>query len=131
MPEPSIHRPTRGGGFPGWIYVLNDWERYWMFKARGEFRGYPGAGIPADAFSFRRIVYILRHVNTTRNPHKYEQCSPSPDKVAWSRDYDQYAGWSDRLSMLVEVLNVNALRHMDATSLGRLSACAKAFGHKR
>ena len=128
MPEPSIHRPARGGGFPGWIYVLNDWERYWVFKARGEFRGY--AGIPADAFSFRRIVYILRHVNTTRNPHKYEQCRPSPDKVAWSRDYDRYVGWSDRLSMLVEVLNVNALRHMDATSLGRLSACAKAFGHK-
>ena len=128
MPEPSIHRPARGGGFPGWIYVLNDWERYWVFKARGEFRGY--VGVPADAFSFRRIVYILRHVNMTRNPHKYEQCRPSPDKVAWSRDYDRYAGWSDRLSMLVEVLNVNALRHMDATSLGRLSACAKAFGHK-
>ena len=128
MPEPSIHRPARGGGFPGWIYVLNDWERYWVFKARGEFRGY--VGVPADAFSFRRIVYILGHANVTRCPPKYSQCRPSPDKVAWSRDYDRYVGWSDRLSMLVEVLDVNALRHMDATSLGRLSACAKAFGHK-
>ena len=128
MPEPSIHRPTRGGGFPGWIYVLNDWERYWVFKARGEFRGY--VGVPADAFSFRRIVYILGHANVTRCPPKYSQCRPSPDKVAWSRDYDRYAGSADRLSPLVEVLDVNALNHMDATSLGRLSACAKAFGHK-
>ena len=129
MPEPSIHRPARGGGFPGWIYVLNDWERYWVFKARGEFRGY--VGVPADAFSFRRIVYILGHANVTRCPPKYSQCRPSPDKVAWSRDYDRYAGSADRLSPLVEVLDVNALNHMDATSLGRLSACAMAFGHKK
>ena len=93
-----------------------------------------------DAFSYRRIMYILRH--RTKNtefrcwPHSlrlyYDQCEPDPDELAWSRDYEGYTGPSDRLSPLVDVglLGVNALAYVDAASLGRLSACAMAFGHR-
>ena len=42
-----------------------------MSKAGGEFRGY--VGVPADAFSFRRIVYILGHANVTSGGAKYSQ----------------------------------------------------------
>ena len=142
MPEPNASRPTRGGGFPGWIYVLNDLERYRAFKAGGGFRGLWDRGkreSNPDAFSYRRIMYILRH--RTKNyefkcwPHLsrlYDQCSPDPDELAWSRDYEGYTGPSDRLSPLVDVglLGVNALAYVDAASLGRLSACAMAFGHR-
>ena len=95
MPEPKACRPTRGGGFPGWIYVLHDLERYRAFKAGGGFRGLWDRGKrenEPDAFSYRRIMYILRH--RTKNtefrcwPHSlrlyYDQCEPDPDELAWS-----------------------------------------------
>ena len=140
MPEPNASRPTRGGGFPGWIYVLHDLEQYRAFKAGGGFRGLWNRGKREnnpDAFSYRRIMYILRH-RTKKNefrgwPHLsrlYDQCSPDPDELAWSRDYEGYTGPSDRLSPICDVLGVDALQHFDAKSLGRLSACAIAFGHK-
>ena len=141
IPEPNASRPTRGGGFPGWIYVLNDLERYLAFKASGGFRGLWNRGKrenDPDAFSYRRIMHILRH--RTKKPEimcwphllrlLYDQCIPDPDKVAWSRDYEGYTGPSDRLSPIGELLGVHALRHFDAKSLGRLSACAMAFGHR-
>ena len=34
----------------------------------------------------------------------------------------------DRLSSVAEVLGVDALKHLDAESMGRLSACSRAFG---
>ena len=35
---------------------------------------------------------------------------------------------TDRLSSVAEVLGVDALKHLDAESMGRLSACSRAFG---
>ena len=134
MPAPNPSRPTRGGGFPGWIYVLNDWERYWVFRDRGHFQDCWERGeMPGpDGFSYRRIEYILNLTLPLVSTWKlYTQFPPDPDKVAWSRDYEGYTGPSDRLSPLVDVglLGVNALAYVDAASLGRLSACAMAFGY--
>ena len=48
------------------------------------------------------------------------------------RGFTVYKMEPDRLSPLVDVglLGVNALAYVDAASLGRLSACAMAFGHR-
>ena len=35
---------------------------------------------------------------------------------------------TDRLSSVAELLSIDALKHLDAESMGRLSACSRAFG---